>query len=228
MSTQQAILAHHFENLEQQRQTETLGMWAFLATEIMIFGGLFAGYAVYQTMYRDDFEAASAKLNVLIGAINTIVLLSSSLTMALAVYAARTDRQRMLVTCLSLTVVLGLTFLGFKTLEYYTDYQDKLVPALAFDPAEWTGAEHPVNPGRVQLFLMFYYMMTGLHATHMIVGIGVLGLLIFKARRGTYGARHYMPIELIGLYWHFVDVIWIFLLPLLYLIGTHSWRDLHF
>jgi cytochrome c oxidase subunit III len=222
LSAKEGVLAHHFENLEQQRRTETLGMWAFLATEIMIFGGLFLGYTVYQTMYRDAFEAASAKLNVLIGAINTAVLLTSSLTMALSVYAARTDRRRMLVTCLSLTVLLGLTFLVFKAIEYYTDYKDNLVPLLAFDEKEW---EHP---GHVQLFLMFYYMMTGLHATHMIVGMAILAWLIVRAWGGEFSPVHYMPVDITGLYWHFVDVIWIFLLPLLYLIGTHSIHDLHF
>ena len=231
MATNHAVLAHHFEDLKQQRETEAFGMWIYLATEVLIFGPLFTCYAVYRLNYPHDFEAASAKLNILIGSINTIVLLSSSLTMALSVHAARVGRQQMLITCLLLTILLGGTFLGFKVLEYYEDYKDNLVPGLAFDPGEWTkmeGAEGPVNPQRVQLMLVFYYIMTGLHAVHMIVGIGLLIWLVIEARKGLLTPVRYMPVEVIGLYWHFVDIVWIFLLPLLYLTGTHHLTDLHF
>ncbi|HEY7327219.1 MAG TPA: cytochrome c oxidase subunit 3 family protein [Gemmataceae bacterium] len=231
MSTNHAVLAHHFENLEQQRETETFGMWLFLATEVLIFGAVFTCYAVYRLRYPHDFEAASARLNILIGSINTIVLLSSSLTMALSVHAARVGRQQMLLTCLLLTIFLGGTFLGFKALEYYEDYREKLVPVLSFDPGEWTkveGAEGPVNPQRVQLMLVFYYVMTGLHAVHMIVGMGLLVWLVAEARRGRLTPVRYMPVDIVGLYWHFVDIVWIFLLPLLYLTGTHHTSDLHF
>ncbi len=231
MSANHSILAHHFEDLEQQRETEAFGMWMFLATEILIFGALFTCYTVYRLNYPHDFEAASAKLNILIGSINTIVLLSSSLTMALSVHAARVGRQQMLLTCLLLTILLGGVFLGFKALEYYEDYREKLVPVLAFEPSEWTkieGEEGPVNPQRVQLMLVFYYIMTGLHAVHMIVGMGLLVWLVLEARKGLLNPVRYMPVEVVGLYWHFVDIVWIFLLPLLYLTGTHHWRDLHF
>jgi cytochrome c oxidase subunit 3 len=222
------LLAHHFDNIEQQREAEALGMWVFLATEVLIFGGLFAGYSVYRLQYPHDFEAASAKLNVLIGAVNTLVLLTSSLTMALSVYATRAGRQRMLVTCLVLTAILGTIFMGFKAVEYYDDYQDKLVPGLQFNPQEWTGMSPPADPQHVQLMLMFYYIMTGLHAVHLIIGIGLLVWLIVRAWRGSLTPAHYIPVEVVGLYWHFVDVIWIFLLPLLYLTGQHSLKDLHF
>jgi cytochrome c oxidase subunit 3 len=231
LSTNQAVLAHHFENLEQQRETETFGMWLFLATEILIFGAIFTCYAVYRLRYPSDFEAASARLNVLIGSINTIVLLSSSLTMVLSVHAARVGRQQMLLTCLLLTLLLGGTFLGFKVLEYYRDYEENLVPGLAFQPGEWTketGREGPVQPGRVALMLAFYYIMTGLHAVHMIVGMGLLIWLVMRARAGTLSPVRYMAVEVVGLYWHFVDIVWIFLLPLLYLTGTHQASDLHF
>ena len=154
MSANHSILAHHFEDLEQQRETETLGMWLFLATEILIFGALFTGYTIYRVRYPHDFEAASAKLNVLIGSINTIVLLSSSLTMALSVHATRVGRQKMLLTCLTLTIVLGAIFLGLKALEYYIDYKDILVPGLAFragrmDRTDSAGepAARPVDAG---------------------------------------------------------------------------------
>ncbi len=225
MSTNHAVLAHHFENLEQQRETAAFGMWIFLATEVLIFGAIFTCYAIYRLRYPLDFEAASARLNVLIGSINTIVLLSSSLTMALSVHATRVGRQQMLLTCLLLTILLGGTFLGLKVVEYYQDYKEKLVPVLAFDPDEWTqieGVEAPVQPQRVQLMLVFYYIMTGLHAAHMIVGMGLLIWLVIEARRGLLTPVRYMPVEVIGLYWHFVDIVWIFLLPLLYLTGTHQ------
>ena len=227
-SANHSILAHHFEDLEQQRETETMGMWLFLATEILIFGAIFTGYTIYRVRYPRDFEAASAKLNVLIGSINTIVLLSSSLTMALSVHATRVGRQKMLMTCLTLTIVLGATFLGLKALEYYSDYEDFLVPGLRFRPGEWTELTPPANPQHVQLMLAFYYIMTGLHAVHMLVGMGLLVWLVLRARQGMLTPVRYMAIEVIGLYWHFVDIVWIFLLPLLYLTGTHHGSDLHF
>jgi cytochrome c oxidase subunit 3 len=224
LATNHSVLAHHFEDLEQQRETAEFGMWIFLATEILIFGALFTCYAVYKLRYPNDFEAASAKLNILIGSINTIVLLSSSLTMALSVHAARVGRRQMLLTCLLLTILLGTTFLGLKVVEYYEDYKENLVPGLAFDPGEWTkvgGTEGPVQPQRVKLMLVFYYVMTGLHAAHMVVGMGLLAWLVIEARKGLLTPVRYMPVEIIGLYWHFVDIVWIFLLPLLYLTGTH-------
>lgn len=218
------VLAHHFEDLEQQRGTAEFGMWLFLATEILIFGALFTGYTVYRLRYPHDFEAASARLNILIGSVNTIVLLSSSLTMVLSVHATRVGRRQMLLTCLLLTILLGGTFLGLKVVEYYVDYKENLVPGLAFDPGEWTkldGEQGPVQPQRVQLMLAFYYIMTGLHGVHMIIGMGLLIWLVTEARKGLLTPVRYMPVEVVGLYWHFVDIVWIFLLPLLYLTGTH-------
>jgi cytochrome c oxidase subunit 3 len=217
-------LAHQFDDIGQQREAESLGMWAFLATEVLFFGAIFTGYFSYRVTYSADFEAASGKLNILIGAVNTVVLLGSSLTMALAVHAAQTGWQRMLVWCLVGTALLGTLFMVFKAVEYSLDYYDKLVPVLAFDDKEWTNPappEAPVNPRHVELFLMFYYILTGLHALHLTVGIGVLVVFIILAARGRFGPEHYSPVEVAGLYWHFIDIVWIFLLPLLYLIGTH-------
>jgi cytochrome c oxidase subunit 3 len=204
--------------MEQQRTTATLGMWVFLATELMVFGALFTGYAAYRSLYADAFEAASGKLNVLIGGINTIVLLTSSLTMALAVHATQTGHRTRLVRLLAATALLGATFLAFKVVEYALDYRDNLVPGLAFIPSEWS--ELGVDPERVQLFFLFYYIMTGLHAVHLIVGITILVVLAISAHRGAFSPEYDSPVEIGGLYWHFVDVIWIFLLPLLYLVGT--------
>jgi len=228
LSANHSVVAHHFTDLEQQRETETFGMWLFLATEILIFGAIFTCYAVYRLRYAHDFEAASSRLNILIGAINTVVLLTSSLTMVLSVHATRTGQPKMLMTCLWLTILLGLTFFGFKAVEYYEDYREALVPGLRFDPGEWSEMTPPADPGHVQLMLVFYYIMTLLHATHMIVGVGLLLWLVWRARRGLLTPVRYMAVEIVGLYWHFVDIVWIFLLPMLYLTGTHELKDLHF
>jgi len=195
-----------------------------LTTEVLTFGALFAGYAAYRVKFSHDFEEASGKLNILIGGINTVVLLTSSLTMALAVHAAQVGQQRALVWCLALTALFGTGFMVFKAIEYYADYRDNLMPPLAFKLEEWRHLEHPQA---VKLFLVFYYVMTGLHATHLTVGIGVMVWLLALARRGRFGPENYNAVEIGGLYWHIVDVVWIFFLPLLYLIGTHSVHDLH-
>jgi len=221
------LLAHQFDNIEQQREAETLGMWTFLATEILIFGAMFVAYATYRFWYPHDFEAASSRLNVLIGGVNTLVLLTSSLTMALGVYACQTGKRDMLVTCLVLTLVLGGAFLGLKLYEYYTDYRDSLVPGFRFPPRGEEAFPATVDLQHVQLMLMFYYILTGLHFSHMSVGMGLLVWLVVRARRGELTAEHYIPVEVVGLYWHFVDIVWIFLLPLLYLTGTHHLHELH-
>jgi cytochrome c oxidase subunit 3 len=222
------ILAHHFDNIAQQREAESLGMWVFLATELLIFGALFTGYTVYRYQFGYDFEVASGELNLLIGAINTFVLLTSSLTMALSVWATRFGHRRMLLWCLSLTAGLGALFMVFKAIEYYGDYRDGLVPGLAFPPPHLAEQFPEVNLEHVKLMLVFYYVMTLLHAAHLTVGIALVIWLIVRAARGTLTPAHYSATEVCGLYWHFVDVIWIFLLPLLYLTGTHSWHELHF
>jgi cytochrome c oxidase subunit III len=215
-------LAHHFESLEQQRDAGRLGMWVFLGTELMVFGGLFTGYAAYRASYPEAFAAASQHLNLLIGGVNTVVLLTSSLTMALAVRAAQIGERRALVTFLLLTALLGTGFMVLKAIEYYEDYRDQLVPGFAFDPLEWRSIG--VKPEQAALFLLCYYCMTGLHALHLIAGITILLILAVLAGRGAFPRENYAPVELTGLYWHFVDIVWIFLLPLLYLVGTRtSW-----
>jgi cytochrome c oxidase subunit 3 len=223
MADKSAVLWHHFDDLSHQHEANALGMWAFLATEVLVFGALFTGYAAYRFSYAEAFEEASSRLNVLIAAVNTVVLLTSSLTMALSVWAAQVGRRRMLVWCLLLTALLGTAFLVFKVVEYSEDYREQLVPGLAFDPGKWKDT----NPAHVQLFLAFYYIMTGLHAVHLTVGIGIVLFLALMAWRGAYTPAYYAPVEMWGLYWHFVDIVWIFLLPLLYLIGRHELSDLH-
>lgn len=210
-----SVLAHHFDNLEQQREAGTLGMWVFLITEVMFFGGLFTAYIVYRVAYPNAFASASHHLDVTLGGINTAVLIMSSLTMALAVYGSQTGKQRMLVWCLALTLLLGLTFLGIKGIEYYDKFAHGLVPGPTF---HWEGP----NGSQAELFFSIYFAMTGMHALHMVIGAGILTTLIIMAWRGRFSPEYHAPVELSGLYWHFVDIIWIFLFPLLYLIGYHE------
>jgi cytochrome c oxidase subunit 3 len=213
-----SVLAHHFENLEQQRESQSLGMWAFLGTEVLFFGTLLSAYAVYSMKYHKAFEAISGHLMLYVGAFNTLVLLGSSLTMVLAVHYCRVGNRKALINMLLATMLLGSVFLGIKAYEYYTDYVEQLVPRLAFNPQPWL--DQGINPGEVQLFLMFYYILTGLHAIHMVIGMVIMGIMVHRARRGDYTAENYMPVEIIGLYWHFVDLVWIYLFPLLYLFGA--------
>jgi cytochrome c oxidase subunit III len=208
-------LAHHFDSLEQQQEAATLGMWVFLITEIMFFGGLFMAYLVYRTWYPDAFAAGSSHLDIPLGGINTVVLICSSLTMALAVHAAQTSWRRGQVIFLVLTILLGLTFLGIKTIEYADKFEHHLVPGPHF---QW---DDPKLKAPVEIFYSLYFAMTGLHALHMIIGVGIMLWLLWRASRGWFDADYYSPVEVSGLYWHFVDIVWIFLFPLLYLIGAH-------
>lgn len=211
-----SALAHQFEDLGQQHEASSLGMWLFLATEVMFFGGVFAAYTVYRGMYLPGFEAGSHHLSIKLGAFNTIVLLCSSLTMALAVRAASLGKRRHLVAFLALTIALGLAFVGVKLVfEWYHDYQTGLAPGL-----NWTLAG-PHSRG-AELFFVFYFTLTGIHALHMVIGIGILAVLIAMAAKGRFTPENPNAIEMTGLYWHFVDIIWIFLFPLLYLIGAHN------
>lgn len=219
MSSREAVLWHHFDDLEQQHEANILGMWTFLATEVLIFGGVFTGYFAYWTYYPRAFVEGSQHLNLWIAAVNTIVLLTSSLTMALAIHAIQHDRRRALTWLLVATAALGSLFLVLKFVEYYLDYREDLVPGLAWPPHSWF--DDDVNPEHVKLFMIFYYVFTGLHAVHLTIGIAVMKVLIFLSWRGWFTKDYYTPVESWGLYWHFVDIVWIFLLPLLYLIGTH-------
>jgi len=229
-------LQHHFENMEQQREAGTLGMWVFLVTEIMFFGAMFFAYTLYRTTYPADFASASNHLDLTLGAVNTVVLILSSLTMALAVYSAQTGKNRNLIICLVLTIGLGLTFLGIKAVEYRDKYVDHLIPGqlIASNPFNPQVQEHgtPYDkhklhllPGatvrHVEMFYWIYFAMTGMHAVHMIIGVGLMLVLLYLSWKGRFGPEYHSPIEISGLYWHFVDIIWIFLFPLLYLLGRH-------
>jgi len=228
-------LQHHFENMEQQREAGTLGMWVFLVTEIMFFGGMFLAYTLYRSTYPAAFASASNHLDITLGAVNTGVLIFSSFTMAMAVYFTQTGKQRPQVLCLVLTLLLGLTFLGIKAVEYHDKYEDhlipgRLIPSRPFGPAVAQGGDldpHKLHllPGatvrQVELFYWLYFAMTGMHALHMIIGAGLLTFLLIFSLKGRFDPEYHSPVEVIGLYWHFVDIIWIFLFPLLYLLGRH-------
>jgi cytochrome c oxidase subunit 3 len=208
-------LQHHFDDMAQQAEASTLGMWVFLVTEIMFFGGLFMAYLVYRTASPEAFREASHHLNVVYGTINTAVLICSSLTMALAVRAAQTSLPaKTQVRWLILTMVLGATFLGIKVIEYGEKFRDHIVPGPYFT---WEGR----YPAGAEMFYSLYFAMTGLHALHMVVGLGIMTVISFMAWKRQFDSAYYTPVEVAGLYWHFVDIVWIFLFPLLYLIGRH-------
>ncbi len=210
-----AHVAEQFDDAEQQRSAAELGMWVFLATEVMFFGGMILAYTTYRWLYPSGFAVGSRHMDVVIGAVNTAVLLGSSLTVVLAVDAARTGARRLLLASLGATIVLGLVFLGFKAYEWWHHWHEGLVPALHFT---YTGPHAP----EVALFFWLYFAMTGVHALHLAIGVVVMAVLGVLAWRGRFGPLYSNPVEVAGLYWHFVDVVWIFLLPLLYLIGRHA------
>ncbi len=218
-------LGEQFHNQEHAHDTAVLGMWVFLATEVMFFGTLFLGVACYHVLYPEPVEKGSEHLKWQIGGINTIVLLISSLFMVLAVHYAKVGGQKALQWCLLITALLGLLFLGLKGLEYYIDFEEKLIPGLHFDPDEWVSKEglQPDQVPKVALFLMFYWIMTSLHGLHVVIGISVVLTMYVLARRGKFSPLYYTPVDVTALYWHFVDIVWIFLLPMLYLLGTHHW-----
>jgi cytochrome c oxidase subunit 3 len=200
--------------MEQQRDASSLGMWVFLVTEILFFGGLFLAYTVYRAQYPLAFAEASRHLDITLGTFNTAVLIVSSLTMALAVYSAALGRRKAIIAFLLATMALGGVFLGVKAVEYAHKFHDHLVPGPGF---RFPGAD----ARQVEMFFSLYFAMTGLHAAHMVIGIGLLTVLVLQARKGRYGPEYHTPVEVSGLYWHFVDIVWIFLFPLLYLIGRH-------
>ena len=206
-------LQPHFYSMEQQLEASTLGMWVFLVTEVMFFGGLFMAYIVYRNMYPHAWVEASAELNWRLGGLNTLVLIGSSLTMALSVRAAMLGQKKGQLINLSLTILLGCVFLVVKFFEYKAKFEHHLVPGPDFNPALEQG---------VQIFFSLYFMMTGIHAAHMVIGIVMMTIILVMAAKDSFNAEYYTPVEVAGLYWHFVDIVWIFLFPLLYLLGRHG------
>ena len=203
--------AHQFDTMAQQQEAATFGMWVFIAQEIMFFGGIFMAYLLYRYWYPEAFAAGSHHLDRVLGAFNTIVLIASSLTMALSVRAAQLSNRKQQMIFLTLTILLGCTFLGVKVIEYADKFEHHLVPGphFIFD-GPWAR--------QVQIYYSLYFAATGLHALHMIVGVVVMSGILFMAWRGDFTSEYYTPVEISGLYWHFVDIVWIFLFPMLYLI----------
>ena len=245
-------LAHQFDSMAQQQGASTFGMWVFLLTEIMMFGGLFSAYLIYRIKYYPAFVAGSTSISVSWGFTNTLVLIASSLTMAMAVWAAQQGKRNAQLTFLIGTMILGAVFLGIKGKEYYDKWDECHIPGHIIGKGfnAWGGCsadnpklgniadeiqEHAKEAGatvpeasalqtamQTQIFFSFYFLMTGLHAFHMLIGMGLMTWLLLRARNGEFGPAYYTPVELGGLYWHFVDIVWIFLFPLLYLISRHK------
>lgn len=204
-------LHHHFVDSEQQFSSAKLGMWIFLATEILFFGGLFAAYIIYRVWYPELFTMASAELDTLWGGVNTVVLIGSSLTVAMAIKSAQLNQKKNIAINLGITIALAAIFMVIKYFEWTHKFHIGIYPGefYAFD-----GISHP----QANIFFSLYYLMTGLHGIHVIIGIGLMVWLLKKALNGDFDAEYYTPVEITGLYWHLVDIIWIFLFPLFYLI----------
>ena len=199
-------------------------MWIFLGTEVMFFGGLFCAYLIYRHLYFGDFAAASKSIDAALGGTNTAVLICSSLTVVLAIWGAKTARRGLMLAMLVLTMLFGLAFLGIKGYEYYQKFEEHHVPGPSFSFENVPIPGHPeqsANPRHAEIFFSLYFIMTGLHALHMVVGLGIFTWLLIMAWRGRFTPEYHTPLEIGGLYWHFVDIIWIYLFPLLYLIDRH-------
>jgi cytochrome c oxidase subunit 3 len=209
-------LAHHFSSLDQQNEAALLGMWFFLCTEILFFGGALMAYMVYRAWFPEAFAMASHEIAILPGAINTAVLITSSLTMALAVHAAQMGERNKITFFIIITMILGVAFLGIKAYEYHEKYIEGHVPGLGL---EFRFEQEYIR--QAQIFYSLYFVLTGLHALHMIIGLGIMTWMLIWVKQGVITREYYSPIEISGLYWHFVDIVWIFLFPLLYLIGRH-------
>jgi cytochrome c oxidase subunit 3 len=207
-------LREQFATPEQQRETATVGMWIFLVTEVMLFGALFMAFTAYRIAHAQAFDLGSKDMDILLGSINTAVLISSSFTMALSVHAAQEGKTRLLAIFLVATILIGAAFLGIKFTEYYFHYQDHKAPGVWFE----TNAP---DPRGFEMFFVFYFIMTCLHAVHMTVGIGILLTLLGMTLLGRFSREYHNPVVLAGLYWHFVDIVWVFLFAIFYLPGRH-------
>jgi cytochrome c oxidase subunit 3 len=204
-------LAHHFDNIDVQNHAVRLGMWLFLGTEVLLFAGLFLGYTVYRWLYHPTFKAASHELSLTLGTFNTFVLISSSFTVALAYHAIKEGKVKKCVTLLAATIGCAGIFLVVKYFEYAHKFHEGQLPGRFY---HFEGIKLP----GANIFYAVYFLATGLHAFHVIVGASILAWLMRRVAQGKYGPEYYVPVELGALYWHLVDLIWIFLFPLLYLI----------
>jgi len=227
---------HHFESVGQQFEATNFAMWLFLLTEVMFFGGLFTAYLIMRNWYYPAFVEASHQLNIGWGTANTAVLITSSFTMAMGVYNAQMRRKSGLLLYLWLTFILGLAFLGIKTIEYHEKFAKHHIPGFGYSTSSFTNPSsdpevHDSYPddkplgidmaNKTEIYFFLYFAMTGMHALHMIIGIAILGFMIYRAKNDAYTTGHVTYVENFGLYWHFVDIVWIYLFPLLYLISRH-------
>jgi cytochrome c oxidase subunit 3 len=212
-------LRHHFESMANQKDSSLLGMWVFIGQEILFFGGMLTAYAIYRNTYYASFAAGSHHLDVTLGTVNTAVLICSSLTMALAVHASALGRGRTAAVFLLLTIGLGSVFLGIKAKEYKDKFDAHLVPGPSYSAEELHDASgRPLVEGsdearHSQIFFALYFSLTGLHALHMIIGVPIIAYMAWRSWQGRFGPAYYTPVEITGLYWHFVDIVWIFLFP---------------
>lgn len=206
--------AEQFDDLEQQKSAATLGMWTFIVTEVLFFGVLFLSFVVYRISYRQEFESALQEFNLWIGTINTAVLLGSSFFMALSVNFIERDMPQKATLSLFATWLLGLLFLAIKAYEYYDDIRQNIVPHIDVYSVSFSNIK--------SMCYLLYYVMTSIHALHVIIGLAIIAVVIFNTRKQKYSSLYYTPVELAGLYWHFVDVVWVFIYPALYLTGRYS------
>ena len=223
VETHNPALLHHFATEEQQKDSSSLGMWIFLGTEVMFFGGLFCAYLIYRGLYYNDFATASRSIDARLGGTNTAVLICSSLTVVLAIWAAQTARRGLMLAMLVLTMLFGVAFLAIKGKEYHDKFVEHHVPGAAFSFNNEI-PDHPgeyANPQHAEIFFALYFIMTGLHALHMVIGLGIFAWLLWAAWKGRFTPEYHTPLDIGGLYWHFVDIVWIYLFPLLYLIDRH-------
>jgi len=204
--------AHHFASADAEFEAAKQGMWLFLVTEVLMFGGLFVAYGIFRGLYPEMFHEAHKMLAVNMGALNTVVLITSSLTMALAVSSTQKGKKNQALVCLSITFVLACCFLVVKYFEYSAKFHHGLLPGASFTNTELTNPKTP-------LFFSLYFLMTGLHGIHVLIGMGVIAWLIRRTIKNEFSPHFYTPVELVGFYWHFVDLVWIYLFPLLYLVG---------
>jgi len=211
--------AHHFDSAEAEYQASKFGTWTFLVTEILMFGGLFVGYILYHEKYPAMFHAGSTFLDWRLGALNTVVLLVSSLTMALSIYYAQKNDKAKILFNLYVTLICGFIFMGVKAVEYSSKFSHGLYPGKYFHPHEPHAIQLAEQFPNLAQYFSFYFTMTGLHGSHVLVGMGLITWLIVRAHKNEFNSSYYTPVECVALFWHLVDLIWIYLFPLLYLVG---------
>lgn len=206
--------AHHFRDADHEYETSKEGIWLFMVTEILMFGGLFVGYGIFHSIYPEMFAEGASQLNWKMGFLNTLVLIFSSFTMALGIHYIQIGQNKKAALNLAVTILCGLVFMCVKYFEYTHKFHLGLFPGKFLDVAA-TGAQH-ANLG---LYYGFYYCMTGLHGTHVLIGMCLIAWVLYRTLRGDFNPKYYTAVEGVGIFWHIVDLIWIFLFPLLYLVG---------